>query len=123
MIDKSLTYAVVGANTNPEKYGYTVFKDLLDAGYKVVPINPNEPEILGQKVYPLLAEYPWTIDVVIFVTQPEVTEQVLHQVKDLWIKKVWMQPWAQSTEAIDFCEKNEISCTHDACIMIAKNTK
>lgn len=46
MIDKNFIYAVVGASNNEEKYGYKVFKDLLDAGYKVLPINPSEKEIL-----------------------------------------------------------------------------
>jgi len=69
-----------------------VFKDLLDAGYKVLPINPNEKKILGKKVYPTLSDVKKTIDVVIFVTQPTVTEKVLEQVKALKIKNVWMQP-------------------------------
>ena len=80
MINKDFFYAVVGASTNEEKHGYKVFKDLLDAGYKVVPINPNEKEILGEKVYPTLSEVKKTIDVVIFVTPPTVTEKVLEEV-------------------------------------------
>jgi hypothetical protein len=68
MVNKDFLYAVVGASTNEEKYGYKVFKDLIDAGYKVVPINPNEKEILGEKVYPTLSEVKQTIDVVIFFT-------------------------------------------------------
>jgi predicted CoA-binding protein len=58
---------------------------------------------------------------VIFVTQPTVTEKVLEQVKTLWIKNVWLQPGAQSDNAIEFCKKNMIECIHDACIMIQKN--
>ena len=120
MIDKNFLYAVVGASNNEEKYGHKVFKDLLDAGYKVLPINPNEKKILGKKVYPTLSDVKKTIDVVIFVTQPTVTEKVLEQVKALKIKNVWMQPWAQSDKAIEFCEKNNIECIHDACIMIQR---
>ena len=65
MINKNFLYAVVGASNNEEKYGHKVFKDLLDAGYKVVPINPSEQEILGEKVYPTLSEVRKNIDVVI----------------------------------------------------------
>lgn len=92
MIDKDFFYAVVGASNNKEKYGYKVFKDVLDAGYKVIPINPTEKEILGKKVYPTLSQVKKKIDVVIFVTPPVVTEKVLSEVKELKIKNVWMQP-------------------------------
>ena len=120
MINKDFLYAVVGASNDEEKYGYKVFKDLLDAGYKVVPINPTEKEILGEKVYAMLSEVKEKIDVVIFVTQPIITEKVLEQVKELWIKNVWLQPGAQSDTAIEFCKKNNIECIHDACIMIQR---
>jgi len=83
MINKDFLYAVVGVSNNEEKYGHKVFKDLLDAGYKVIPINPNEKKIMGEKVYPTLLEVKKIIDVVIFVTPPAVTEKVLEQVKAL----------------------------------------
>ncbi len=120
MIDKNFFYAVVGASTNEEKYGYKVFKDMLDAGYKVVPINPNEKEILGEKVYPTLFEVRHKIDVAIFVTQPAITEKVLEEAKTIGIKNVRLQPGAQSDAAIEFCKKNAIECIHDACIMIQR---
>jgi len=122
MINKNFLYAVVGASTNKEKYGYKVFKDLIDGGYKVLPINTNEKEILGEMVYPTLSEVKKTIDVVIFVTPPSVTEKVLEEVKVLGIKNVWMQPGAQSNAAIEFCKVKSINCIHNACIMIQRKT-
>lgn len=123
MINPKYVYAVVGASNNEEKYGYKVFKDLLEGWYNVVPVNPTEKEILGQEVYPTLWDIPEQVDVAIFVTQPAVTEKVLEQVKASNIKNVWMQPWAESDVAIDFCEKNGIECVHDACIMIQRKSK
>lgn len=120
MIEKKFLYAVVGASNNEEKYGYKVFKDLIDAGYKIVPINPNEKEILGEKVYPNISALQEKIDVVIFVTPPVVTEKVLEETKTLGIKNIWLQPGAQSDAAIEFCKKNGIECIHDTCIMIEK---
>lgn len=121
MINKKFIYAVVGASNNEEKYGYKVFKDFLDAGYKTLPINPNEKNILGKKVYPTLSTTGQKIDVVIFVTPPTITETILEEVKKIDIKNVWMQPWAQSDKAINFCKDNHINYIHDACIMIQKN--
>jgi hypothetical protein len=94
---------------------------LIDAKYKVIPINPTEKEILGERVYPTLSESKNKIDVVIFVTQPKTTEKILEEVKILGIKNVWLQPGAQSNTAIEFCKKNTIECIHDACIMIQRN--
>ena len=104
MINKKVLYAVVGASNNKEKYGYKVFKDLLDAGYKVLPINPNEKEILGEKAYTTLSSVKKKISIVIFVTPPKVTENVLEEVHMLGIKNVWLQPGAQSDAAIEFCK-------------------
>lgn len=106
MINKNFLYAVIGASNDTQKYGYKVFKDLIDAGYKAVPINPTQQEILGEKVYPTLSDVKEKIDVVIFVTQPSVTEKVLEDVKKLGIKNVWLQPGAQSNAAITFCKNN-----------------
>lgn len=92
MINKDFLYAVVGASNNEEKYGYKVFKDLLEGGYHVIPVNPTEKKILGQQVSPTLSATEKKIDVAIFVTQPAVTEKVLNDVKELKIQKVRMQP-------------------------------
>ncbi len=123
MINKDFQYAIIGASNNEEKYGYKVFKDLLEWWYKVIPINPNEKEILGIQVYPNLSATRKKIDVVIFVTPPTVTEKVLKEVKELKIQNVRMQPWAQSDVAIEFCKKNSIECIHDACIMIQRKNQ
>lgn len=120
MIDQKLIYAVIGASNNKEKYGYKVFKDLIDAKYKAIPINPNEENILEKKCYPTLSEVKRKINVVIFVTQPKITEKTLEEVKSLDIKKVRLQPWSQSNKAIEFCKDNNIECIHDACIMIQR---
>lgn len=120
MINKNFLYAVVGASSNKEKYGYKVFKDLLNGEYKVLPINPNEQEILWMQVYTTLSATEKKIDVVIFVTPPAITQKVLEEVKTLQIKNVWMQPWAESDIAINFCKKNWIECIHNACIMVQR---
>lgn len=123
MINKDFRYAVVGASNNEEKYGYTVFNDLIQWWYKVIAINPKEKEILWTKVYTTLSDYVGVIDVVIFVVPPKVTEMVLEEVRMLWIRNVWMQPWSESETAIAYCAQNWIACTHDACIMIQRKAK
>ena len=120
MIYKSLIYAVIWASNDEEKYGHKVFRDLLDAGYHVIAINPNEKEILKQKVFPNISAYNKKIDIVIFVVPPKITLAILSEVKEKNIREVRMQPWSESKNAIKFCEENNIMCTHNACIMIQR---
>jgi predicted CoA-binding protein len=120
MIDKKLTYAVVWASNNENKYGHKVFLDLLENGYHVIAINPNEKEILWEKTYATLSDVEEKIDIVIFVVPPKITEMLLEEVIQLHITRVQMQPWSESENAILFCKENNIECTHDACIMIQR---
>ena len=119
-LDKKNIFAVVGASRDPEKYGYQVYKDLKEAGYKIYPVNPNADEILGNKCYPSLEKLPVIPDVVDVVVPPKITEQIVKKCKDLRIKKVWMQPGSESKEAIRFCEDNGIDIIYGVCVMVKR---
>lgn len=121
MINKKYLYAIVGASRNQEKYGFKVLQDLFDSGYKVIPINPREQEILEMKTYPNLKSVKQKIDVVIFVVPPPVTLKILEEVSILGIKKVWMQPGSESEEAIKYCHEHKIEYIAGACIMVNRN--
>ncbi len=122
MIDKTLSYAVVGASNNHEKYGYKVFKDLLEAGYSVIPINPNEESIDGVKVFPTLREALATkpIDVVITVVPPSITEKIVDEVLDVGIKNVWMQPGSENWTAVKKAESRGVHVVAGSCIMVER---
>lgn len=119
-LNKNYIHAIVGASNNPEKYGYKLMQDLQTSGFKVLPINLKEQEILGEKVYASLADYPAKIDLVIFVVPPQVTRHILNQVKQLKIDKVWFQPGSESDEALKFCRENQIEAIANSCVMRAK---
>jgi predicted CoA-binding protein len=119
-LDKKNIFAVVGANRNPQKYGYQVYKDLKNAGYEVYAVNPNAKEILGDKCYPSLENLPVKPDVVDVVVPPKVTEHMVEICKKLGIKKIWMQPGSESEKAIKFCEKNNIDVVYGVCVMIER---
>lgn len=120
MISHDKVYAVVGATTDVNKYGYKVLKDLVDNGFHAVPVNPKGGRILGMEVYPDLGSVPEGVDVVIFVVPPKVTEKVIEDVRALGVRHVWMQPGSGSDKAIDYCKNHGIECVHDACIMMRK---
>ena len=120
MIKKSFAYAVVGASKNPEKYGHKVLADLKKAGYKVAAVNPGEKEVLGLKCYNSILDIGFKIDVAIFVVPPEISEKIIADVKAKNIKNVWFQPGSESKKAIEYCQKNNINFTVNACIMIKR---
>lgn len=123
MIDKKFIYAVVWASNDKNKYWYKVFEDLLSAGYMVIPINPNEEKILWKKCYKKLENYKKWVDVIIFVTQPSITENIVMKLWNYKFKKIWMQPWSDSKNVISFCEKNNIDFVINSCIMIQRKNK
>ena len=115
---KQKTFAVVGASSNPEKYGYIITKNLLDRGYTVYPVNPRLEQLHGVKCYRSLSELPVKVDVVDIVVPPKITGETVKECLKLGLTRVWMQPGAESTEAVEFCNKNGIKVIHGACVMM-----
>jgi predicted CoA-binding protein len=93
-------YAVVGASTNRDKYGNKVLRAYLQNGREAFPINPRAEEIEGLKAYPDLASLPVVPRGISVITPPKITESVVVEAARLGVKYVWMQPGAQSEEAI-----------------------
>jgi predicted CoA-binding protein len=119
-LNKKNIFAVVGASRDPEKYGYQVYKDLKNAGYEVLAVNPNAEEILGDKCYPSLENLPVKPDIVDIVVPPKITEEVVKTCKGLEVTNVWMQPGSESEKAIKFCEQNDIDVVYGVCVMIER---
>src|SRR5262245_57081643 len=85
------TIAVVGLSSNPGRASYGVAGYMQRQGYRIIPVNPNEREVLGEKAYASLAEIPGTIDLVdIFRRSEEAGEHVDEAIR-LGVKGVWLQ--------------------------------
>ncbi|MDI3534176.1 MAG: uncharacterized protein PWQ82_541 [Thermosediminibacterales bacterium] len=115
MLNKKV-WAVMGASTNPEKYGYKIYKKLKDKGYTVYPINPRADKIDGDKCYKGLDELPEVPEVVNLVIPPKHTEKAVEKCIELGIKYLWMQPGAESENAIKSAEQAGLKVVHNACV-------
>jgi predicted CoA-binding protein len=113
-------WAVVGASQDRDKFGNRVFRSLRDAGYIVYPVNPKGGKVEGADVYPSLADLPESVEVIDLVVPPAVTEQVVKEANRLGLTRVWMQPGAESEQAIAYCHEHGIQVVHDACAMVWK---
>ncbi|MBC8104240.1 MAG: CoA-binding protein [Cytophagales bacterium] len=117
------TFAVAGASTNPEKYGYKVYADLKRFGKTAYPINPRAATIDGDTCYPSVAALPEVPDVVVAVIPPALTERLVDDLIAAGVKNLWMQPGAESAAVVAKAEAAGITTVHGGpCIMVGLRT-
>ena len=115
---KQKKFAVVGSFRNESKYAYKILKTLIKKGYEAYPVNPRVSDVEGLECYKSISDIPFNIDVVNVVTPPLVTETIVKQCRKKSIKRVWLQPGAESEAAIKFCHDNNIDVIHGLCVML-----
>jgi len=111
-------FAVVGSFRNKSKYAYQILVDLADKGYEVFPVNPGIQEVEGKACYKRISDVTGDIDVANLVTPPLATEEIVQECLRKGIKRVWLQPGAESEAAIQFCHDNNIRVIHSMCVMM-----
>jgi predicted CoA-binding protein len=94
------TVAVVGASSSRAKFGNKALRAFLAEGYRVLPINPNEPEVEGLKTYASVLDVPGPIDMATVYVQPDVTLRPLDEFAQKGIPEVWVNPGAEDDEVM-----------------------
>lgn len=92
--------AVIGASSNPHKFGNRAVRAFLRQGYTVLAINPNEAEVEGLKTYASVLDVPGPIDMASFYVPPEIGERVIDDIARKGIAEVWFNPGAESDALI-----------------------
>jgi hypothetical protein len=110
--------AVVGVSRKKTKFGNAIYKELKQKGYNVFPINPNMQTFEGDTCYPDLMSLPEKLDAVVINIPPAQAENVLREVKQAGISKVWLQQGSHSEAAEKFCDENGIDCVSNECILM-----
>jgi predicted CoA-binding protein len=110
------TVAVVGASSNPEKASHGIMKKLLAAGYRVIPVNPRETEVLGQRAYASLADVPGKIDIVDVFRRPEDTPAIADEAVAAGARALWLQTGISNEEAAARAQKGGLTVVMDKCI-------
>jgi predicted CoA-binding protein len=95
------TVAVIGASSDRQRFGNKAVRAFRDRGYTVVPINPREAVIEGEKSYRSVLDVPGAVDVATFYVSPAVGLQVVEEVARKGIPEVWLNPGAESPELVD----------------------
>lgn len=113
-------FAVVGASTDREKYGNKVLRCYLQNDLVAWPVNPHDEEIEGVPCYPDLASLPESVHGVSIITPPAVTLGIVEQAAEAGIKRIWMQPGAESSDAIARAEELGLSVIAGGpCLLVA----
>ena len=112
------TIAVVGLSSNPERASYEVAEFLQSKGYRIVPVNPNETEVLGERAYPTLADIPSEIeiDVVDVFRRAEQTPAIADEAVARGAKVLWLQEGIANDDARRIGEAGGLSVVMGVCI-------
>lgn len=109
------TIAVVGCSPKPERPGHYVAKYLQDLGYRVIPVNPGQTEILGEKCYASLRDIPEPVDMVDCFRRAEDIPPVVEDAIAIGAKFVWMQLGIVNEEAAQRAVDAGIEVVMDRC--------
>ena len=116
ILEKYRSIAIVGLSGNPDKPSYAVGSYLKEQGYKIIPVNPGEKEILGEKSYPDLNSIPDMVEIVDIFRKNEDVPAIVRETVDIGAKVVWMQEGIVNEEAADYAGKAGLDVIMDRCM-------
>lgn len=118
ILAESRVVAVVGCSATPWKPAHTVPARLQDAGYRVVPVHPRAPEILGEPAYPRLADVPHPVDLVVVFRPSHETAEVARAAAAVGAPALWLQLGIVSAEARAVAESAGMDYVEDRCTAV-----
>jgi uncharacterized protein len=118
MLANSKTIAVIGLSDDPGKPSHYVSAYMQQHGYKIYPINPALPEVLGEKSYTSLTDLPIKPDIVNVFRLPRFIPAIVEEMITLGLKNIWVQQGIINLEAATRAEANGINVVMDRCIMV-----
>jgi len=116
LLTDATTIAVVGASSNPEKASYGIMQKLQQSGYRVIPVNPRETEILGERAFPSLVDVPERIDIVDVFRRAEDTPGIADEAVTIGARALWLQTGIVSEDAAARAQAGGLIVVMDKCI-------
>lgn len=111
------TIAVVGLSSKPYRPSCGVAEYMQSVGYRIIPVNPRETEVLGEKAYARLEDVPVPVNIVNIFRRPEFVPEIVRSAIAIGAQSVWMQEGVVSPEAAEEARKAGLHVVMDACIM------
>jgi uncharacterized protein len=116
--DTPRTIAVIGLSEVPSKPSHYVSEYMQQHGYKIYPVNPSIPEVLGERSYASLSGLPVKPDIVNVFRLPKFIPAIVDEMLQLGLPNLWVQQGIINLEAADLAEAGGIQVVMDRCIMV-----
>src|SRR5579871_4414348 len=117
LLRQSRVIAVVGLSCKKFRPSYGVAEYMQSAGYRIIPVNPNETEVLGEKAYARLEEVPEHIDIVDVFRRSEFVGPIVDDAIRLGASAVWMQEGVVDEQAAEKARSAGLAVVMDRCIL------
>ena len=116
---QNVRIALVGASNDPHKFGNRIYRDLRSKGYDVIPVNPKDKQIEGDRTYSSIEMMEELPDIVNFVVPPPIAMKRAQEAVELGINHLWFQPGSESEELETWLKgTNGIKYLVNSCIMV-----
>jgi predicted CoA-binding protein len=116
IVKEARTVAVVGLSSNTEKASNEVGAYLMEQGYRVIPVNPNEEEVLGERSYESVEQIPEQVDVVDVFLPSEKTPEIAEDAVRAGAGTLWLQLGIENSEARRIAEEGGLTYVENRCM-------
>lgn len=116
LLTSARTVAMVGASAKPDRPSHEIMQILLNAGFDVIPVTPNEHSVLGQRAYPALADVPTPIDIVDVFRAAHAAPGIAREAVVVGSRALWLQLGVISEEAAEIAQSAGLVVVMDKCI-------
>lgn len=110
--------AVCGATPKRDRWGYRVFRRLLDEGYDVIPVHPVAPHVDQIPCHATLADIPGGVDAVSVITPPSASLEVVRAAAEIGSPPCWFQPGASSDEVLAEARRLGVATLDGPCVLV-----
>jgi predicted CoA-binding protein len=116
LLDTAKTIAVVGLSSKSSRPSYGVARYLQSSGYRIIPVNPNESEVLGEKCYARLEDIPEKIDIVDIFRRSELVPEIVDAAIRIGARAIWMQEGVVNEDSAEKARRAGLTVIMDLCM-------
>ena len=117
LLRTSKTIAVVGLSSNPMRPSFGVAEYMKREGYRIIPVNPQETEILGEKAYARLEDIPEHVDIVDVFRRPEFVPDIVDSAIKIGAGALWLQEDVVHEEGARRARAAGLAVVMDKCLL------
>jgi uncharacterized protein len=116
ILKTSKTIAIVGLSSRPLRPSYGVTEYLKSVGYRIIPVNPQETEVLGEKSYARLEDVPERVDIVNIFRRSKFIPEIVESAIRIGARAVWMQEGVAHPQAAELARRAGVLVVMNTCI-------